>query len=120
MRSRRATSSIPSRPTIIFSVREAKRDSERFLPRLACRARPGKTGRPDSVCWGILLLSGHDGCYALHFSADTAVWWQQGKGCHMRRTGKLGVGAFEMVACAVYEILLDPWAKLLTLSLNVQ
>ncbi len=25
----------------------------------------------------------------------------KGKGCHMRRTGKLGVGAFEMVACAV-------------------
>ena len=35
-------------------------------------------------------------CRVLYFSADTA-----GKGCHMRRSGKLGAGAFAMVACAV-------------------
>ena len=35
-------------------------------------------------------------CRVLYFSGDTA-----GKDCHMQRLGKLGAGAFAMVACAV-------------------
>lgn len=41
--------------------------------------------------------------YVLHFSADTAVWWQQQrKAVTCEGTGKLGAGAFGMVACAVF------------------
>lgn len=107
----RATSSIPSPPTAISSDRGRKCGSRNslFPSSSSCSTVgfcSGKAWLGDLAFDGVLTgfavyIKVVCCCCVLHFSADTAVWRQQGKAVTCERTGKRGAGAFGMVACAV-------------------
>ena len=71
----------------------------------------GKAWLGDSAFDGICCL--HYGCCCvLHFSADTAVWWQQGKAVTCEGQGSGALGRLEWLPVPFNPVLLEFLAKL--------